>query len=267
MATSFLKVAVMTITHTSASPTHYDKESATYDAFNADNATVINLTLDRILTQYSVKTVLDLTCGTGLQVFWLLQQGFCVEGYDINEKMLKIAKQKAVEQGINVRLGLGDMRTTNAGTFDAVITIFNAIGHLIKLDFEQALRNIYTNLKLGGLYIFDIFNLDSLLHEDNITSLTIDWLKRYKNTVVREIQYSTVDEDGVLASYDIYHEKVIGSAPRIETAFQTLQVYGAEQLQNMLYTHGFKVVSQTAVDGGKFNKTETERILTVAQKI
>lgn len=257
----------MTVIHTSAQAAHYDKEFANYNLFNASNASVINLTLENILTSHSVKTVLDLTCGTGLQVFWLHEKGFVVHGVDINANMLSVAKQKAAEQAIDIPLCLGDMRTTKVGKFDAVITIFNSIGHLTKSDFEMTLANIYTNLKPGGLYVFDIFNLDYLLHEDNITRLTIDWLKPKDNALVREIQYSTINLDGVLASYDIYHEQVMGAAPKIETAFQTLQVYSAEQLRTMLQNEGFKVLSQTDVDGTELNTTQTERILTVAQKI
>jgi len=52
------------------------------------------------------------------------------------------------------------MLSSKFGTFDAVITIFNAIGHLSKPEFEKTMRNIGTNLDKRGLYIFDIFNLD-----------------------------------------------------------------------------------------------------------
>lgn len=66
------------------------------------------------------------------------------------------------------------MRTAKIETFDAVITIFNAVGHLTKVDFETTMRTIHANLKDGDMYIFDIFNLHYLLHGDNITKLTID---------------------------------------------------------------------------------------------
>lgn len=49
------------------------------------------------------------------------------------------------------------MRDIKVGSFDAVITIFNAVGYLTKKGFEKAMRNIYNNLNNNGLYVFDIF--------------------------------------------------------------------------------------------------------------
>lgn len=220
----------------------------------------------RILHGHKVKSVLDLTCGTGSQVFWLVKHGYEVFGVDLNSKILEIAQHKAKQQNISLQLEQGDMRTAKIGQFDAVLTIFNAIGHLTKEDFELALQNINSNLKPGGLYIFDIFNLDYLLHEDNITKLTIDWQKKSGETMAREIQYSTISQSGILASYDIYHEQVGLNKPKITTAFQTLQVYSAIQLQEMLSRNGFKVIQQSAVDSSTFKPQETDRILTVAEK-
>ena len=93
------------------------------------------------------------------------------------------------------------------------------------------------------MYIFDIFNLTYLLKGDNITSLTIDWLKKKGNTTVREIQYSTISHDGVLSSYDIYLEQKGAREPQVSHAFQTLQVYSAQQLRNILVRNGFRVLT------------------------
>ena len=252
--------------HTSAKPSHYDKESKHYDSFNDENSKTINRTIEKILKQNQVNTVLDLTCGTGSQVFWLAKRGFVVEGYDINSKMITIANRKAKNANFNIGFKKGDMRTTKAGKFDAVVTIFNAVGHLTKNDFEKAMRNIHANLNDKGLYIFDIFNLNYLLDSDNITKLTIDFQKKSGKVTAREIQYSTITHDGVLASYDIYHEQTGVGKPKMSTAFQTLQVYNVKQLKEMLKRNGFKVLRQCNVDGKKFHDKKSERVLMVAQR-
>lgn len=161
--------------HTSASASHYDKEAKHYDDFNEACSAQINHVIEQILQRHGVKTVLDLTCGTGSQVFWLLKRGYEVVGFDINNQMLEIARNKARKQNLSIQLKQGDMRTAKAGKFDAVITIFNSIGQLTPQDFEKAVQNIHNNLNTHGLYVFDIFNLAYLLHEDNISKLTIDW--------------------------------------------------------------------------------------------
>jgi len=255
-----------TPSHASAQPSHYDKEAATYDVFNEQQSAAINSLIQKTLEEHKVTTVLDLACGTGSQVFWLMKIGFEVVGVDISEKMLEIAKGKSKHDDLDVNFILGDMRTSKIGQFDAVLTIFNAMGHLTKEDFEKAIQNIHANLNVGGLYIFDIFNLSYLLEGDNITKLTIDWQKKYDDKTVREIQYSTITTDGVLASYDIYHEQVGSEEPKISNAFQTLQVYTAEQLKEMLEGNGFEIVKQCTLDGAESNETQTERIMTIASK-
>jgi len=252
--------------HVSAKPSHYNKEAPHYDAFNEKNASVINQLIESIFKKYHIKTVLDLSCGTGSQVFWLSKRGFGIKGYDINAKMLQIAKDKARKKKLDLKFMKGDMRTTQAGQFDAVITIFNAIGHLTQEDFEEAIRNIHKNLKNKGLYIFDIFNLSYFLKDDNITKLTIDWQTKSEDTTAREIQYSTISDDGVLASYDIYHEQKKGREPKITNAFQTLKIYSAKQLKNMLENNGFKVLRQCDIDGTRFYDQKTDRMVTIAMK-
>ncbi len=187
-------------------------------------------------------------------------------GVDINTKMLAIAKSKAQKAKLDLKFIKGDMRTTQVGLFDAVITLFNSIGHLTKQDFEMAIQNIHSNLNDGGLYIFDIFNLNYLLADDNITQLTIDHQKKHGNITAREIQYSTIDHHGTLASYDIYHEQIGVNKPKISKAFQTLQIYSAKQLKEMLHKNGFEVLRQCGVDGTRFYENKTDRILTIAQK-
>lgn len=252
--------------HSSAKPSHYNKEAESYDAFNEKSSEQINQLIERTLDIHKVKTVLDLTCGTGSQVLWLAKRGYEVIGADINAKMLKIARRKAKQEKLPLKFLEGDMRTIKVGEFDAVITIFNAIGHLTKPDFEEAMQNIRKNLKEGGLYIFDIFNLNYLLEGNNITKLTIDWQEVVGDTKVREIQYSTINEDGILASYDTYYEQKGTNKPKMSKSSQTLQVYSARQLREMLERNGFQVLDQCGTDGSKFTEDRTERILTIAKR-
>jgi 2-polyprenyl-3-methyl-5-hydroxy-6-metoxy-1,4-benzoquinol methylase len=252
--------------HLSAAPSHYDQEAKHYDEFNEKRSVQINQIIEKILRKSGVHTVLDLTCGTGSQVFWLEEYGFEAIGIDINEKMLAIARKKSAQKNLNLKFAQGDMRSCQQGKFDAVLTIFNSIGHVTKNDFGKTLKNIHDNLKPGGLYIFDIFNLAYLQYENNITKLTIDWQKKSGDITAREIQYSTISNDGILASYDIYHEQTGNEPPKISNAFQTLQVYSAEQLKSMLKQAGFEVIQQTDVDGTDLKDNSSERILTVAKK-
>ncbi len=123
------------LTHTTAKSSHYNGEAQYYDDFNEKNSEITNAVLEKILKKYEVSTVLDLTCGTGSQVFWLLDAGFDVVGADINASMLRVAWQKAMQKKVTVQFLKGDCRYIHVGQFDAILTIFNAIGHLTRDGF------------------------------------------------------------------------------------------------------------------------------------
>jgi len=249
-------------------PTWYDKDSHVYDIINenTDNAKVTNKTVEKLLKKYKVNTVFDMTCGTGSQVFYLHKRGYKVTGSDISKGMLNIAKKKAKQEKINVDFYRGNIRNIHLGKFDAVISIFNAIGHLSRLDFEIAIRNIRKNLNQKGIYIFDIFNLNYYLQKDNITKFTIDWLKSKNNLQYREVQHSVIDQNGVLISYTTnYIQKNLKILKTSKTII-TLQLYTLNKLKKILEKNGFKIISQCGIDGKNFFDNKTERMVIVARK-
>ena len=138
-------------------PLVYTELSEFYDALNSDDTDQKNHIIETLLKEHNVKSVLDFTCGTGSQVFYLANYGYHVTGIDINKALLDIAKSKPQATSNHVTLSQGNICASNVGHFDAVISIFNAIGHLTNPNFEKALNNIYHNLNDHGLYIFDIF--------------------------------------------------------------------------------------------------------------
>lgn len=74
--------------HTTAKASYYNTRAKYYDEFSEHNSKVTNAILEKILKEHNISTVLDLTCGTGSQVFWLIDAGFEVVGSDINPNML-----------------------------------------------------------------------------------------------------------------------------------------------------------------------------------
>lgn len=253
--------------HESAKASHYDHSAEDYDLFNEENSKITNQTVEAILEKYGARVVLDLTCGTGSQVFWLHQRGYEVTGSDINGNMLKVAKRKAAANGLDIPFHEGDMRTSQLGQFDAVITIYHAIGHLSKNDFETTMVNVHHNLKAGGIYIFDIFNLNYLLDGTNIAKLTLDQTQVNGPIKSRDIQYSTIDQNGVLASFTTTFIQEEASPPRRLMCSQTMQVYNAKQLEEMLERNGFESIGPCAIDGTEFSDTQSERIVMVARKV
>ena len=248
-------------------PLEYNELSEYFDAHNVgDDTADKNVILSKLLRKYDVKTVLDLTCGTGSQVFFLTKSGFIVNGADFSPKLLDIARAKAKKEKLDISFIDGDMRTLKVGKFDAVITIFNAIGHLTTDDFEKAIKNIYDNLKPGGIYLFDIFNLEAM-NDDVVQNLAMDINKDVGTTRIHNIQHSVINrEAGQLTSYDSYticDDK--NQITEVKNEF-TLQIYTATQLQDLLDKNGFETIDQIAFDGSEFLNKKSLSILTIARK-
>lgn len=228
-----------------------------------DSPTSVNRYIEKILKKNHVKTVLDFACGTGAQVFWLTKHGFEVTGIDISLGMLKIAKKIAKKEMVKVKLLSGDMRTTKIGSFDAVIAIFNAVGHLTKKGFEKAMRNARNNLNEDGLYLFDIFNFNC---EKNDV-MTMDVTKNFGNTEIRKIQCCKLNKkNGILLCNDEFHvQKGFTKLKKYKGKF-SLQTYSPEELREMLARNGFEVLGQYGIDGSKLSDKKTARIMTIARK-
>ncbi|MEE2910024.1 MAG: class I SAM-dependent methyltransferase [Candidatus Poribacteria bacterium] len=240
---------------------YYDLLSASQDEIDRKNHFI-----DRILSQHKVKTVLDFTCGTGAQLFGLTTLGYQVTGVDLSPFLLKIAREKSQQKKLGVELIEGDVRETQVGSFDAAITIFNAIGHLTKTDFEKGIRNIHENLVIGGVYVFDIFNLNAMT-DDAIKNLAMDVKVITGDTKIYHSQNSEIDrENGRLTSYDCFTIEKECNEPKVLKDKFTLQIYTARELRRILIRNGFEVLGQYELNGSKLSEQETVNMLTVAKK-
>jgi ubiquinone/menaquinone biosynthesis C-methylase UbiE len=248
-------------------PLEYQKLPEYFDAGNISDDTVAkNAVIEKLLGTYQVNTILDLTCGTGSQVFFLNERGYKVTGADFSPDLLKIARERALREKIDLSFVDGDMRTLKVGKFDAVITIFNAIGHVTKADFEKTLRNIHENLNDGGIYIFDIFNVDAMT-DTVVAGFAYQIHKKVGDTQVLGAQCSTIDrERGILTSYDVL--LIQKNAEKPERFYNTfsLQIYNATELRAMLAKNGFETLGHYSMQGEKFMEDTTQSILTVARK-
>lgn len=253
--------------HTLGLPFEYQQKPEYFDAHNVNESTDSkNAFIEKLLKAQNVKTVLDMTCGTGSQVFYLTKHGYEVIGSDFSPALLEQARKRAAAEGLNLTFIDGDMRNLQAGQFDAVITIFSAIGHLTQPDFEIALQNIYANLKDGGVYVFDIFNLQAIT-DDVIADFAMDIESVVNGAKVRNKQHSEIDrENGLLTSHDHYTILKDGHKPEVHTNTFSLQIYTAKQLRVMLERNGFEVIHHYDMDGNDFVADKSLNILTVARK-
>ena len=127
----------------------------------------------------TVKTSMDLACGTGVLCEILREQGIESAGMDFSSGMIDIARSRCPE----IPYDVADMITYRPDKqFDLVTCTGDAVNHIPNLtDVAQIFRNVYGYLAPGGYFIFDILNenevSDSEPFDMDFTDTTRVWFQ------------------------------------------------------------------------------------------
>jgi SAM-dependent methyltransferase len=117
----------------------------------------------------SIRSVLDLGCGTGNHALPLAHRGYEVVGVDRSEPMLAHARRKAVSflPDSKAFFYQGEIRSVDLKRhFDAALMMFTVLGYQLEnADALSALRTVRRHLNLGGLFIFDVMYGPAVLHQ------------------------------------------------------------------------------------------------------
>jgi len=101
--------------------------------------------------------LMDLGCGPGLYAKRFSQAGVLVTGLDMSEYSLNYARKQAEKEGYDITYILQNyLEPFGANGFDAAIIISDDYGVLSFTDRIKLLGNIYTSLRPGGKFAFDI---------------------------------------------------------------------------------------------------------------
>lgn len=129
--------------------------------------------LGNIITQYAkidnVSTILDCTCGIGIQALSLAKEGYEVTGSDISENELDFARSEAQKRNIKISFIYADCRNLKQyikNQYDAIISIDSALPHLLtRENFIATFKSVYSCLNIGGVFLSSYRNYDKLLQE------------------------------------------------------------------------------------------------------
>ena len=167
------------------------------------------------------KTILDVGCGTGLHMHYLEEKNYQVEGLDLNEGMLEVAKTRV--KGPLYQGNLLDFQPKKK--YDAIISMFAVFNHLTnEQELEKAILHWYKYLNEKGILIIDLHNG----RKSGEKETTIDNCKRimkwtFDNTTFKEKTEITYMIDDKI--YQDTHE---------------FQIYKLSQLESILKKHNFK---------------------------
>lgn len=113
------------------------------------------------------KKVLDAGCGPGVYSAWLADRGAEVVAFDVNEKMVQLARERL---GTKVRVVQADLGVPLGFLADASFDIvLSALVLNYVRDWGAAFRESYRVLRQGGLLIFSVDHpfADSSIHNEN----------------------------------------------------------------------------------------------------
>ncbi len=156
-----------------------------------------------------VRSVLDFGCGTGSHATLLAERGYEVQGVDLSESMVALARQKVsnAATGQAPSFQQGDIRSCDLGRkFDAVIILFAVLGYqTTNADVLATLRNARRHLEPGGLLLFDVWYGPAVLLER--PSQRVKEIQTPTGRVLRSAS-GTLDTAGHLCDVE-YHLKCL----------------------------------------------------------
>ncbi len=136
----------------------------------------------KLLKRENVHRILDVGCGLGKVTVILAKKGLDVVGIDISPKLIKLAREKALKNKVNVPFEVTKLSKFDVGEkFDAVL--FAGVLEHIE-DEERMIQDAKRVLKDGGkIVITDMPTFSFLYHPRD---KRIGHIRRYNKSLIRE---------------------------------------------------------------------------------
>jgi 2-polyprenyl-3-methyl-5-hydroxy-6-metoxy-1,4-benzoquinol methylase len=132
--------------------THYPLEAIPWHSENVPR--VLVETAARLRTG----KVLDVGCGAGTNAIYLAKQGFRVKAIDLAPHAIKLAKQRASDEGVDIDFRVGDALELNENEAYDFIVDRGCFHHMSHSEKPRFIKNIYRALKDGGTYLLLAFS-------------------------------------------------------------------------------------------------------------
>ncbi|MFC1541900.1 class I SAM-dependent DNA methyltransferase [Candidatus Latescibacterota bacterium] len=128
-----------------------------------------------------ISKILEIACGTGNFSLCLSDLGYDITCMDLSPEMLEIAAVKFEKKGIPKKLFAADMSSLPLkADFDAVLCLYDSVNYLLESEnVKKTFKNIYTVIREGGLFIFDVCTVKNskLYFSDNTMREELDDIK------------------------------------------------------------------------------------------
>lgn len=180
--------------------------------------------------------LLDVACGTGGHIEYL-KEHFDVEGLDISQELLEIARQKNPQ----VLFHQGDMTDFDLGRrFDVVTCLFSSIGYVKTLEnAARAVACMTRHLVPGGILIIEPWFTPDTWHTPSVHAVFIDELD------LKIARVNTSFVDGRLSYFDLHY--LIGTLEGTEHFVERheLGLFEMDELRTVFAEAGLEVTYDT----------------------
>ncbi len=221
------------------------------------------------------KPVLDLGCGDGRHLEFLVNAGLSCVGLDLSAPLLELASQ---------RLGCaplvrGDMRNLGflGQSFDSVLSLFTAFGYFGPLrDNAVVVQEVSRILSSGGHWFLDYFNCERVVQElggeQEFVRERVEAGMRIRETRRYSTEDSQVSKDVELLPLETTAESTAENPLPLEGLRYTekVAVFSLEEMDAMARAHGLeRVASSGSYEGADlaqgqrwilvYRKTKTQK--------
>ena len=218
-----------------------------------------------LLHKYNAKKgiMLELGCGTGSVTRRMVDAGYSMIGIDNSEEMLSIARQKSMDEGLDILYLLQDMTEFELyGTVDVVISICDSMNYITsREELLQVFKLVNNYLEKDGLFIFDMnteYKYSEILGDNVIAE------NRDEGSFIWE---NTYYEDDKINEYNLtlYIQDENNKYDRYEeTHYQ--KAYSIEEMKKIIKESGMELVE--VYDAFTMNepKDDSERVYFVVRE-
>lgn len=180
----------------------------------------------------SQQSLLDVACGTGKHLE-VLRERFTVEGLDINEQLLEIARARLP----GVPLHLGDMEHFDLGRkFDVITCLFSSIGYLKTLDrVASACACMAGHLKAEGMLLIEPWFTPGDWRPGTVHALLVE------EPELKVARMSASQVEGRISSFDFHY--LIGTPQGVDHIVEhhELGLFEPAEMRAALESAGLRV--------------------------
>lgn len=147
--------------------------------------------------------ILDLACGSGTLAILLKLKGYDVEGLDLSDSIIEIAREKSKINHLHIPYYVMNMTDFSLDKkYDVITCFFDSINFLAsEAEVKRLFDSVKKHLKKDGLFICDVFSMEMLNeYENNLIEKTfqtykLTWLT--KKVTPTQIVHSIVIDDNL----------------------------------------------------------------------